>query len=278
MKKILLCGISIFIILTFCGCFGKECEHVFSEATCQSPSVCSLCGETLANKSPHKFKNHICTVCGKLTRTAGELKQYVKENKRTLVTSVTDITDSYEYTSKSAIRAKGDKIHIQITLENYNNASPASDQSLQDCANLVLLSLEEEALTIKESIVEFKSIHCRFYDKNKNLLFSAQTGKLTAAEKYVAKNKEKLDSLKNTLTSSADINYTAEIVADGNSIAVNIVLSDLTDLSGTPTETIHSMKQSFQPQLDSLLAILRSEVLDAENVICNFFDKNRQPV
>lgn len=41
-----------------------ECDHKWIEATCESPKICEICGETEGQKSDHSTHTGKCTACG----------------------------------------------------------------------------------------------------------------------------------------------------------------------------------------------------------------------
>lgn len=49
----------------FAGWDGTVHEHTWSEATCEAPKTCSLCGETDGEPLGHDFRDGSCTRCGK---------------------------------------------------------------------------------------------------------------------------------------------------------------------------------------------------------------------
>ena len=70
-KVILLVFVSILLLFAFTSCakitalknklFGKNCEHEWTEATCQSPKTCNLCGIQDGSVGPHKTVPATCT-------------------------------------------------------------------------------------------------------------------------------------------------------------------------------------------------------------------------
>ncbi len=58
------------------------CNHSFSEATCQKPATCSLCGETKGELGAHKFTKTGCSVCGAENPARAEIAAALKAIER----------------------------------------------------------------------------------------------------------------------------------------------------------------------------------------------------
>ena len=90
MKKLLFAIIMLSTLFTFISCdvisgtpetpsdATTECEHKWSEATCQAAKKCAKCGELQGKVSDHNYTDATCkspmtcTVCGKTSGEAGE--------------------------------------------------------------------------------------------------------------------------------------------------------------------------------------------------------------
>lgn len=58
------------------------CSHNFTEATCQKPATCTLCGQTNGETAAHKFNQATCSVCGAQNPTYGEIAKALKDIER----------------------------------------------------------------------------------------------------------------------------------------------------------------------------------------------------
>jgi len=47
------------------GQLPTACSHYWADATCQTPQTCTCCGLTQGSLGNHKYKNGVCTLCGK---------------------------------------------------------------------------------------------------------------------------------------------------------------------------------------------------------------------
>ena len=61
MKKLLI-FISFITIILFSSC-NDSCEHLWSDATCDKPKICSLCGEITGDALGHSYSNGKCSIC-----------------------------------------------------------------------------------------------------------------------------------------------------------------------------------------------------------------------
>ena len=61
MKKLLI-FISFITIILFSSC-NDSCEHLWSDATCDKPKTCSICGETTGDALGHSYSNGKCSIC-----------------------------------------------------------------------------------------------------------------------------------------------------------------------------------------------------------------------
>lgn len=75
MKHAKLLLVSIFAVVTAMSFAGCECEHEWEDATCTSPEICKICGETQGEALEHKWKDATCTepkTCENCGKTEGD--------------------------------------------------------------------------------------------------------------------------------------------------------------------------------------------------------------
>lgn len=63
MKRIISLVITLMLIMSLCACSVPACEHTYSEANCQTPKTCTLCGVTEGTVIDHSYSNGKCVTC-----------------------------------------------------------------------------------------------------------------------------------------------------------------------------------------------------------------------
>ena len=55
----------LIMIITLTSC-NDRCNHIWSDATCDNPRVCTICKEVDGEKLGHLYVNGVCTRCSKM--------------------------------------------------------------------------------------------------------------------------------------------------------------------------------------------------------------------
>ncbi|MBQ3571237.1 MAG: hypothetical protein IJA15_00250 [Clostridia bacterium] len=118
---------------------SDECEHSWTDATCEAPKTCSLCGATEGDALGHDFVENVCSRCGEVVITVSEAVKveqgsslHVKgvvvnadtwstEYNNMSVTIADAASELYVYRLSTQV-AIGDIIVVTGTMSSYNNA------------------------------------------------------------------------------------------------------------------------------------------------------------
>ena len=95
------------------GNTSAGCNHNFSEATCQKPATCSLCGETKGELGAHKFTKTGCSVCGAENPARAGIAKALKAIER---------YPKYININKDLIETDYNLFDMTSDLKHFNNA------------------------------------------------------------------------------------------------------------------------------------------------------------
>ena len=133
----------LIMIITLASC-NDCCNHIWSDATCDNPRVCTICKEEDGEKLGHLYANGVCTRCSKMDEDyVSPLISFVIEDKiNELINHKNSILTNINSKELSdSILTLFDKCIANIKYaESISNVNELANKCLKDVYNLIPLA------------------------------------------------------------------------------------------------------------------------------------------
>lgn len=133
----------LIMIITLASC-NDRCNHIWSDATCDNPRVCTICKEEDGEKLGHLYVNGVCTRCSKMDEDyVSPLISFVIEDKiNELINHKNSILTNINSKELSdSILTLFDKCIANIkNAESISSVNELADKCLKDVYNLIPLA------------------------------------------------------------------------------------------------------------------------------------------